>query len=864
MLRALEYFLILWTDFARRSGWIVVVSFLAAAALSGWYAVQNLRVNTDTSAMLDPDLPFQVRARDLRNAFPQIKDDVIVVIRAPTLDEADAFAGRLANELRADTKNFSAVFSPSHEEFFRDNGLLFLETSALEARLAQLSRASSLIERLVQSPTLGELFTTLAENDALAENADLGADTLQDIYAELASVAEASLLKETRPFSWLGALDPSAKDGPYMRLVYATPMLDYERLQPAKPALTALYDNVALLSVDFGGRVEAVVTGDPALRAEELASVRDGIGLSFLLSLIMVTVLLLIAFRSIALALITLLSLIISLVFTSAFATLAIGALNLVSVAFTVLLVGLGLDFAIHLLLHVQERRANGQSMRRSVRGAAHEVGPAMALAAPTTALAFLSFYPTDFDGIAQLGVIAGVGVLIAFAVSVTFLPAILNAAPLGKPRAASGSVRSGFQAIEKASKPITIITVLIGLGALLLTPQARFDADPMALRDPKSPSVRGFQYLFEDEQNTPYRLSRLVADQAEAEETAATARALSTVRSARSLSDLVPADQDEKLELIDIAAGTVAFALDSEPSPSNAEQTARAGAQALQSRLLEAYVDGPGAALATLLTAALEAEDDTALSEMEDNVFAFWPSLIETLRAQFNADYIALGDLPEAVSTRYVAADGRWRVDILPTEDLRDRAALDRFVKEVEAAFPDIGGGALQTKKAGAVISGAMVQATAIALIVIAVFLFFLVRRVSLVFLMLAPLALAAALTTAAGVLFDVPFNYANVIVLPLLIGIGVDSGIHLVMRQVRVRSGESVYGTSTPRAVLFSALTTVASFGSLMLSPHRGTASMGQLLSIAIAFTLLCTLVVLPAAFGLAGGVAKPPKRS
>lgn len=145
------------------------------------------------------------------------------------------------------------------------------------------------------------------------------------------------------------------------------------------------------------------------------------------------------------------------------------------------------------------------------------------------------------------------------------------------------------------------------------------------------------------------------------------------------------------------------------------------------------------------------------------------------------------------------------------------------------------------------------MLEATSIALAVISIFLWLLVRRLSAVFLMLMPLALAAALTTAAGVLFDIPFNYANVIVLPLLMGIGVDSGIHLVLRQDQVKAGEGIYGTSTPRAVLFSALTTVASFGSLMLSPHRGTASMGELLSIAIAFTLVCTLIVLPAAFNL-----------
>ncbi|MEO1322581.1 MAG: MMPL family transporter, partial [Pseudomonadota bacterium] len=219
----------------------------------------------------------------------------------------------------------------------------------------------------------------------------------------------------------------------------------------------------------------------------------------------------------------------------------------------------------------------------------------------------------------------------------------------------------------------------------------------------------------------------------------------------------------------------------------------------------------------------------------MVAGVFAFWPQLVERLRAQLNADYIDYDVLPATLKNRYLSADGDWRVDILPAEDVRDAKALKRFTSAVEDAFPDAGGGAIQTLKAGEAISNAMLQATAIALVVISFVLIILIRSVTRTILILSPLLLAAILTTATGVLFDVPFNYANVIVLPLLIGIGVDSGIHLVMRQQQVKAGEGLYGTSTPRAVLFSALTTVASFGSLMLSQHRGTASMGELLSIA-----------------------------
>ncbi|MEO1253169.1 MAG: MMPL family transporter [Pseudomonadota bacterium] len=850
MLTLIEKALVFWTEMARRGGVALGVVILASTGAAGWYAANNLTVNTDTSAMLDPDLPFQQRAIALREAFPQIKEDMIVIMRAASLDEADAYAADLRAAIAANKDDFSAVFAPAQEPFFEENGLMYLSEGELESRLTQMTRASGLIETLIQSPQLGTFFSTLAENDELAEQSDLGQETLQALYAELGDVVEASLAGEVRPFSWMGALDEELREkSVHTRLLYATPVLDYSRLQPAKAGIIALREEIEALNAKYDGRVETYITGDPALRVEELEAVTTGIGLSMGLSLILVTILLLLCYRSRSMTVMTLLSLIVTLVMTSAFAAATVGELNLVSVAFTVLLVGLGLDFAIHFLLHVQERRVAGQSNRDALKGAIHEVGPAIALAAPTTALAFLSFVPTRFDGIAQLGVIAGGGVIIAFLVSVTFLPAALKRLPQPTRPQREGAIRAGFAAVEKISGPVSVITVLIGVFALLLMPQVRFDADQMSLRNPASPSVKGFNFLFEDDETIPYRLTRLAGSEEEARASAAAAGALSTVAATRSLPDFVPEDQDAKLELIDFAAGTLVFAFAAEPASVDGPP-AREGVAVLKDRLDAAYSDGPAARLAALL-GRLDAADDQTIARTEAAVFRFWPQLTDRLAAQLNADFIEVETLPENLRARYLSADGEWRVDILPEADVRDYEALRTFVDDVDGVLDDLTGGAYQSLKAGETISAAMLQATGIAFAIVSVFLFMLVGRARLVLLMLLPLALAAVLTAAAGVLLDIPFNYANVIVLPLLIGIGVDSGIHLVLRHEQVEAGEGVYGTSTPRAVLFSALTTLASFGSLMLSPHRGTASMGELLTVAILFTLICTLVVLPAAF-------------
>jgi hopanoid biosynthesis associated RND transporter like protein HpnN len=855
MLALIEKVLTGWTDQSRRGGWLLALIFLVATAAAGWYAAGSLKVNTDTSAMLDASLDFQVRARELREAFPEVKNDIAVIIRAPTLDEADALAADLRQRALARPEIFSGVFAPSAEPFFRRNGLLYLDTDELETRLSQMSKAASLIETLIKAPTAGQFFSTLADNDELAEKSDLGKETLARIYDELAGVVEAGAKGEPQPFSWMGAIstDEAPADG-YVRLVYVTPKLDFSRLQPAKPALVELRNEIAAAEKSFGGRAETFITGDPALRADELAAVTTGIEISFLISFVSVAVLLLLCYRSVFLALTTLASLVITIVLTGAFAAAAIGELNLISVAFTVLLVGLGLDFAIHLLLHLQERQGGGETLADAMRGSVHEVGPALTLAALTTTLGFFAFIPTAFDGIAQLGIIAGVGVIIALFVTLTFIPAALGAAG-GKGRAfTKPKPKQGETLVERLATPVAIATVALGVAALFVLPKARFDADPMSLRDPSSQSVIGFNLLFNDRDTVPYRLTQIATSEAEAEQAAIEARAIATVGAVRSLPGFVPDHQEDKLDIIDFASGSLVFAL-SATEDKSAAPAAEQGAAKLKARLEAAYAGGtPARRLADALGAV--ADDEAALARIEASIFAYWPALVERLRDQFDADIIDIDALPDGLKKRYFSADGKWRIDVLPKADVRDPKALKEFVRSVEAVLPDIAGGAIQTEKAGEVISGAMLQASMIALVIISLFLVALLRRVDEVLLMLFPLALAAVLTAAASVLLNVPFNYANVIVLPLLMGIGIDSGIHLVMRQRQLEAGESLFGASTPRAVLFSALTTVASFGSLMLSPHRGTASMGELLTIAIGFTLLCTLIVLPVAFRLFEG--------
>ncbi len=376
-------------------------------------------------------------------------------------------------------------------------------------------------------------------------------------------------------------------------MVYVTPKLDFTRLQPAKPALVELRREIGDIEKSFDGRVETFITGDPALRADELAAVTTGIEISFLISFLAVAALLMICFRSAFLSIVTSFSLVITIIFTAAFAAATIGELNLVSVAFTVLLVGLGIDYAIHLLLHFQERRSSDQPLPLALKGAVHDVGAGLVLATLTTMLGFFAFIPTAFRGIAQLGIIAGVGVLVALFVTLTFIPAALGAMGGEGRTFKKRQARRGL--LDFLSVPLAIATIGAGVFALFLLPQSRFDADPMSLRDPNSPSVAGFNLLFADKDTIPYRLTLVAASEGEAAAAATKARAIDLVGGVRALPDFIPDNQEDKLDLVDYASGPLVFALDA-VEDKNASPSAADGAAKLKARLETAYAEDTSA----------------------------------------------------------------------------------------------------------------------------------------------------------------------------------------------------------------------------------------------------------------------------
>ena len=850
--------------FVSRRAKACLLIYLMLIGLSIFASINFLGVNTDSSKMLSSVLNFQQKTHAFNENFPSIKNSLVVVIRSEVSDAADEAALKIAQAVK-DNPNLSSVFSPSTSAFFQQNGLLYKDEDTLESELEQLNKSAALLASLRETPTFDNFFHSLFTAEELAEQADFDRGFLDDFYKDVTKTIMAREEGTLLPLSWAkasGTDNGSAEvesgasgegDDRVQRLLYAQPVFDFSAIQPAKAAITALHAAIEGLDSDIKVLTTIGITGDPALRFEELKSVSNGIALSLALSFLLVAVLLWMAFRSTRGVVLTFFSLISALVLTTGFAAVFVGDLNLVSVAFIVLLVGLGLDFTIHVLAHLGDE--NHETTLDTLAAMGRGIGGALLLSALTTALAFLSFAPTDFVGMAQLGILGAVGVLVAFIVSVTMVPALIAAFPwferFAKEMAdadKAGASSLGFAYIIQAGRPaLATVLVLLSIGSLFVIFDVRFDADPVTLRDPESPSMKTLGLLHERVETTPYRLSLTRSSLEEADKAADAVEALDTVHSARTLSSLVPENQDEKFEILDLSFATLDTIASGEGLENANLPDGKTPLVALSERLAT-QTERPAAHAFSSVLAKLNSETASRQKQVEGDIFRFFPALIKAIEAQLLVDFITLENVPDFFKQRFVGKDQQWRVDIVPNGDVRDGKVLDAFVQSVESFDETAAGAPLQIANAGKTVSKAMVLAVGLAAMSILLVSFIVLRRVSTVIAIIVPLLMAGLLTGAASVIFAIPFNYANVIVLPLLIGLGVDSGIHIATRRERSNDSAGLYQSSTPWAVLFSGLTTIAAFVTLGVSDHQGTASMGQMLAIAILCTLLSTIVMTP----------------
>ena len=841
-------------EFARRNAVLVMIACLVLAAAAAVYAAGHLAVDTDIERMLPSNVAWRQNERALDEAFPQNNNLLVAVIDARTPDLAEQAAAELADKMRAEPQLFTHVRQPDGGPFFDRNGLLYLSPEELDKVAQQLIAAQPLIGSLAHDPSLRGLFDALATFVSGAGTDTEKVAQLDPTLTMIGNVVQRIIDGKRASLSWTEMMTgrkPNARD--LRRFVMTRPVLDFSGLESGATARTEIRRLASELGFSSESGVRLRLTGSVALDDEQFATLREGALRSTVLSVVMVCAILFIALRSVKLVGAIIVTLAAGFMLTAGFAALAIGSLNLISIAFGVLFIGLAVDFSIQFSVRYRDQRHRLGTFPAALRGTALTIGPSLVLAAGATAIGFLSFVPTRYTGIQALGWIAGGGMLIAIALNFLLLPALLAIVrPRGEPEAIGFRRAAPLDRwlIERRQWVIGGAALLAAVSIALL-PQIAFDFDPLNLKNPNSESVSTARDLMKDPMTTPYTAEILAPSLDDAKALAERVGELPEVAQVVTAASFIPEEQDKKLPIIEDLALLLGPSLnDPQPLPPPSDEAVLKAMRACGNAMEK--IGKPGSPAARLGAALHGAATRGApiVAPLRAALLAGLLRRLDGLREMTQAKALTLESLPPELRNGWIAADGRARIEVFPKGDARDNRVLEHFVAAVHSVAPNATGTPVTIQEAGRLISRAFVDAGLVGVAAITILLCAVLRRLREVMMVLGPLLLAALLTLAVTVVIGMPLNYANIIALPLLLGIGVAFDIYFVMNW---RAGQIYHlQSSTARAVLFSALTTLSAFGSLGLSNDPGTAEMGILLTISLVCTLFCTFIVLPALLG------------
>lgn len=822
------------------------------------YTARHFSINTDINTLISQKLDWRQRDQEFNRAFDQ-DNTILAVVEAPTPELTTLAARALLNKLKGDTKHFESMQPLGWGKFFDKNGLLFLPTADLADLTSKFDSAAPLVEIMAGDPSIRGLTGALETGLAGVKRGEVKLDGTARPFNMVAQTVEDILNKGNANFSWraftsnkpLTAADKRA-------FIEFKPVLDYNALEPGKAATDAI--RAAAAELDFPGKYQARVrlTGPVPIANEEYATVQNGAIVNSIGTVVVVLFILWLALRSVKIISAVFINLFIGLSITTALGLAMVGSLNLLSIAFAVLFIGLGVDFGIQFSVRYRSERFKVDDLKPALEQAARRVAVPLSLAAMATAAGFLCFLPTNYLGISELGEIAGVGMLVAFTSSITVLPALLS---LFNPPGEKEPVGYAFLApvdrfLERHRIPIIVGTLGIAVAGLPLLIHMRFDFNPMHLRNPKSEAIATYLALRKDPNTGASAIDVLTHSEADAKRIEARLEKLPEVLRVMSLDSFVPGDQAPKLKLIAQAAKDLGPALnpdDVDPPPTDKENVDSLKSSVAALRRTAGNGNGPGAMACRRLANALErlATADEATRNKAQKIFVEPMKVVfGQLNSALQAQPISLKTLPANLVAAWKSKDGLMRVEALPRGDPNNNSNLRHFASAVLAAEPTAIGGPVSILKSGETVVSAFVHAGIYALVVISLLLWITLRRVTDVLLTLVPLMVAGAVTLEICVLIGLPLNFANIVALPLLLGVGVAFKIYYVTAW---RSGRTnLLQSSLTRAIFFSAMTTGTAFGSLWLSSHPGTSSMGKLLALSLVTTLAAVLLFQPALMG------------
>lgn len=845
-----------------RHAWLVVALAVILGAGSAAYTAAHFKMNTNSENLVSPKATWRQNVVRYDAAFPHQNNQIVVVVDGVTAERADEAARLLTQALAADPM-LTAVRQLDGGPWFERQGLLLLPLADVQKTTERLIEAQPLLGVLAADPSLRGIMTALTTMLQGVEHGQIKLSELEVPIKAFATTLETVLDGKPAYFGWSELIDGSRPGPPpTRRFIEVQPKLDYDALMPGEQASDAIRAAAEKLALSPQNGVRVRLTGSVPMADEEFATIAENGEWLALFMIVAVLLMLWLAVRSARVIAAILVVLAIGLVITTALGLAIYGAFNVISVAFIVLFVGLGVDFAIQFCVRYRAERHRVDDLSPALARAGAGIGAGLTLAALAVTAAFFAFLPTDYAGLAQLGMIAGAGMIVTYLLSISALPALLM---LLRPR--GEAEEPGFHrlavlddALARRARWVLAAAAALGVACLVLVPSLRFDSNPLNLRSPRSEAVATALDLMQNPQTSPIFINVLQPSRAAAAALADQLAKLPEVSHVLTVDTFVPDQQAEKRALLADAAGLLdtvfnPFVRPRPPTDADIVNSLQAASAALKEAATTAGSADGSATQAQRLAAILDrlaGADPVAWARADKAFLPGLQTILQQLRLALYPEPITIESLPADLVRDWITVNGQYRLQVFPSGDTHNNDVLNRFTDAILRVAPDATGTPIIIEESGKVIVAAFLKAGLLSLLLIAAILALALRRATDVLLSLAPLLLAGLLTLASCVLLGIPLNLANIIALPLLFGVGVAFDIYFVMAW---RNGQrQLLQSPLTRAVITSAGTTAAAFGTLSFSSHPGTASMGVILLISLFWILATMLLVLPALLGWA----------
>ena len=858
---------------------------LALASL--FYTVARLEFSTSRNDLVGSDKRYHQNFLQFKKEF-SVRDDLVAVIESENVEKNRQFVERLGAKLALETNLFANVFFKGDLKMMGSKALLFLSETTLEELHETLSLYRPFIESFSQAADLNSLFRRLNEQFRTARKNDASTNEsmVRAIPAITRIVEQATdSLRRTGipPSPGIGALfnaGDQAEQEQYITFADGTIYL-VSAIVPqgnlSGDAVQRLRALVRETQIEVPG-VNVGITGETVLEYDEMDQARRDSMAASVVALALVAAIFVFGYRSVGRPLKATICLLVGLIYTLGYTTLTVGHLNILTVTFFPILIGLAIDFGVHLITRYEEELRNGQVEQVALERALTNTGLGIFTGCLTTSGAFFAMALTDFKGIQEMGIITGGGMLVCLIPMLTLLPALLISKKPSRPidRLPTVDRRERFERLC-LGRPGTVVLAGIILCALSLTQitKVRFDYNLLNMQSRGLPAVVFEKKLIENATKSVLFAVVVASSGEHAVNLESQILQLPSVASIDSMSRFLTEDQTEKLRIIGKikkTVRTIEFSeMDLKPVDlSELSQTLYStrgylglamgqiptGQQEPLTRELDTLRRSIGEFRKLIVSGSFPSAS-TKIKAFQDALFQDIRQTFDSLKNQDDTASLKVADLPETLRNRFIGKSGKHLLQVYPKDNVWDRNNQEVFVSQPRTVDPDMTGTPVQLLEYTTLLKDSYIEAACYALGAIIILVFIHFGTLSSVALGLLPVAVGTTWMLGAMGALGIPFNPANIMTLPLVVGIGVTNGIHILNRVVEEGSS-SILTNSTGKAVLISGLTTVAGFASLISADHQGISSLGIVMSLGVGACMLAGLTLLPALLRLSSSAS------